>query len=47
MIEYTNKEAVRILCKWLNEELVCDIDKQALATVLHHYIELVGHYDVE
>lgn len=45
MIEYSNKEAHRIIHKWLNEDLLCDIDRVALSTLLHHYVELVGHYD--
>ena len=48
MTEYSNKEALRILCKWLNDDIdgiKSNIDKQALATVLSHYIELAGHYD--
>lgn len=48
MIEYSNKEALRILCKWLNDDIdgiKSNIDKLALATVLSHYIELAGHYD--
>jgi glutamate formiminotransferase len=47
MIDYTNKEALRIICKWVNEDIVGDINKQALVTILNHYIELAGHYDDE
>lgn len=44
---YTNEEAFRIIRKWLNEEILCDIDRQALATILGHYSELIDKYELD
>jgi hypothetical protein len=45
MIKYTNADAHRTVRKWLNEDIIAPIDRQALATLLHHYSELIGEYN--
>lgn len=38
---YTRPDAYRTIRKWLNEDIISPIDKQALATVLEHYSEML------